>query len=59
MLFYAFLEFVGLLVLFCLFVKPASYLRKNSNLELTVGITHTYSWLVIDLNSAQEGFVFS
>lgn len=45
--FYACLEFVGLFVLCCLLVKPASYLRKNSNLELTVGMTHTYSWLVI------------
>jgi len=54
--FCAFLEFVGLLVLCRLFAKTAAYLREKSNLELTVGMTHTYSCLVIDLNSAQEGF---
>lgn len=33
----AFLEFVGLLFFSCFFVKPASYLRENSNLDIAVG----------------------
>lgn len=40
---YAFFEFVGLLGLCCIFVKPASVLREDSNVELTVGMTYTYS----------------
>lgn len=34
----------------CLFVKPACYIREDSNLELSLGATHTYSYLVIGLN---------
>lgn len=34
----------------CLFMKPACYVSKDSNLELSVGVTQTYSYLVIGLN---------
>lgn len=32
----------------CLFMKPACYISEDSNLEFSVGVTHTY--LVIRLN---------
>lgn len=48
--FYGLLEFVRLLVLSCLCVKSACYVREDSNFELSVGLTHTYSYLVMGLN---------
>lgn len=45
---YAFLQFMGQFLLCCLLMKPASYLREDSNLEVIVGMTHTCLWLVIE-----------
>lgn len=42
---YAFLEFMGLFLLCCFFMKPASYLKEDSNLRGS-SRNDSYSWLV-------------